>query len=432
MQVLDSTSSSTEYCVDPVLIISSDGHAMGRMADYRNYLASRFHEDFDAFLKFHQEYGSNLGVGDPTLKALQMDADGLEPWTRDVVEAGRLDGSWDVARRLYELDAQGIAAELIFPDFGMPFELAPQVANRLRYAASPEQAEEAKLAYNRWLVDYCSAAPERLGGQAIISFENVETAIAEIRWAKDAGLKGVVLSAFSEDVPLYDPRHDPIWETFVELEMAVNTHVATTFTTKRLVQNNGKAAPHAACAFAIMSEENFFLSHQVLTHLIWGGVLERHPNLGVTLTEQGSGWIVGWLQEMTPNGSSARAAGNTGPCDRRPVGAGRVHARAGHRIRTPPASTAGRLPGSPAPGGAGPAGRAHRTEFRSASPISLQHWMIHPTGSATSPPTWSGATIPPAPAPCSPDSASTWSTTIQRTRGRCWKVSPPTCRSRVP
>jgi predicted TIM-barrel fold metal-dependent hydrolase len=32
--------------------------------------------------------------------------------------------------------------------------------------------------------------------------------------------------------------------------------------------------------------------------MIWGGVFERHPNLELVMTEQGSGWIVGALENM--------------------------------------------------------------------------------------------------------------------------------------
>ena len=41
-----------------------------------------------------------------------------------------------------------------------------------------------------------------------------------------------------------------------------------------------------------------FRCHEVLSHLIWGGVLERHPNLGVAFTEQGSAWVVRDLEAM--------------------------------------------------------------------------------------------------------------------------------------
>jgi hypothetical protein len=36
----------------------------------------------------------------------------------------------------------------------------------------------------------------------------------------------------------------------------------------------------------------------VLTHLVWSGILERHPGLEVAFTEQGSAWIITALASM--------------------------------------------------------------------------------------------------------------------------------------
>jgi predicted TIM-barrel fold metal-dependent hydrolase len=46
----------------------------------------------------------------------------------------------------------------------------------------------------------------------------------------------------------------------------------------------------------------------MLNHFIFGGVLERHPNLKLVLTEQGSYWTVGALETMdyTYDGSYAK------------------------------------------------------------------------------------------------------------------------------
>ncbi len=72
--------------------------------------------------------------------------------------------------------------------------------------------------------------------------------------------------------------------------------------------------------------------------------------------------------------------------------------------------TAGRSPDSPAPGGAEPAGHARRTGSWCAQPTLPPLWMTHPIGWVASAPTWSDATTPAAPAPCSPDSESGWRT----------------------
>ena len=51
-------------------------------------------------------------------------------------------------------------------------------------------------------------------------------------------------------------------------------------------------------AFPMMARISMFNTHQLLHHLIWGGVLERHPDMKVVMTECGSAWIVGDLISM--------------------------------------------------------------------------------------------------------------------------------------
>ena len=99
---------------------------------------------------------------------------------------------------------------MIFPDFGLPFDLHPPlVAAIVGYHRTPEQIEAANRAYNRLLVDFCSTASDRLAGLAVLSFADPEATVTEIRWAKEAGLKGIVLPAMDEDAPVFDQRFEP-------------------------------------------------------------------------------------------------------------------------------------------------------------------------------------------------------------------------------
>jgi hypothetical protein len=44
---------------------------------------------------------------------------------------------------------------VVFPDFGLPFDLHPPlVAAIVGYHRTPEQIEAANRAYNRWRVDF--------------------------------------------------------------------------------------------------------------------------------------------------------------------------------------------------------------------------------------------------------------------------------------
>jgi predicted TIM-barrel fold metal-dependent hydrolase len=279
------------------LIISSDGHATAEMPTYRDYMPADWHAEFDAFCEVFKRDGARTTEPESLLN--RLDAELVDDWIETVINPGRLAGQADPHERQKQLDLEGIAGEIIFPDFGLPFELHPPLkAAMLGYARTPEQVEVANKAYNRWLVDFCSASNGRFGGMAVLSFADIDDTIADIRWAKENGLVGVVLPTLDESTPFYHPRHEPIWSLLEDLEMPVNSHTAISSVTSHMPTQSLKVVPHPACAAPIMTAQAFFFTQQILAHLIWGGVLENHPRLQVVLTEQGSGWVIGALRGM--------------------------------------------------------------------------------------------------------------------------------------
>ncbi len=93
---------------EPYLIISSDCHAGLPTEEYRPYLDARFHRDFDEFLAGRdrrREEMTRLGIRNEAFAA---------KWFHDNEEGLR--GGWDSAQRLKELDGDGVAAEVVFPD----------------------------------------------------------------------------------------------------------------------------------------------------------------------------------------------------------------------------------------------------------------------------------------------------------------------------
>jgi predicted TIM-barrel fold metal-dependent hydrolase len=278
-----------------VVIVSSDGHATARMRDYRPYLPAHMREDFDAFCETYEREGSkNFDIESLRFK---LDPEEVERW-QGFVESGRLEGYWNVETRLRELDGEGIAAEVLFPDFGLPFEMrgSPSLASTTDYQRTPEQVDVAYRAYNRWLVDLCSGAQERFAPMAAVSFDDVDAVLAEVTWAKAAGMKGVVLPHFDEAAPVYHPRHEPVWSLLEDLGMVVNCHTGISSVTKHRYRIS-PAAPEE-CVVPLVTAHTFFMSQQLLTQFIWGGVLERHPRLKIVMTEMGSAWVIGALRQM--------------------------------------------------------------------------------------------------------------------------------------
>jgi predicted TIM-barrel fold metal-dependent hydrolase len=282
---------------DRALIVSSDGHAAAEIRAYRPYLPSKWHEDFDAFCAEYDRVGMNSAA--PESLAVRIDDELVQDWIDQVVDTGRLRGISDPTHRIAELDREGVTAEVLFPDIGQPFELYPPVlAAQLGYERSPEMVAVANQAHNRWLVDFCSEAPQRFAGLAVLSFDDIEAAVKEIRWAKSAGLRGIVLPNVDESRPFFHERHEPIWNVLEELEMPVNTHPPFSAVTKHIPTTMFAAVPDSVCAVPLIGTYIFSLTQQILSHMIWGGVFERHPGLQMVLSEQGSGWTVFALQGM--------------------------------------------------------------------------------------------------------------------------------------
>jgi predicted TIM-barrel fold metal-dependent hydrolase len=267
------------------------------MEHYGPYIPASHRDEFDEFCEVYAKEGSR--TTDPKSLLNRLDPELVDEWVETVLKPGRVRGQGDPYERASELDREGISAEVLFPDFGLPFELHPPLkAAIIGFARTPEQVELANKAHNRWLADFCASVPGRFGGLAVVSFADVDDTVAEIRWAKEHGLVGIVLPSIPESTPFFHPRHEPIWDVLEELEMAAHTHTAISSITDHMPSATLLAAPHPACAAPLMTAQAYFFCQQILSHMIWGGVLERHPKLQVVLTEQGTGWIVSALRGM--------------------------------------------------------------------------------------------------------------------------------------
>src|SRR5699024_1909790 len=147
-------------------------------------------------------------------------------------------------------------------------------------------------AHNRWLVDFCNQRPGRRAGVVQIMLHDVEAAVEEIYWAKEAGLTGGVLLPGAPPgiglQPLYDSTYEPIWAACAETGMPVNHH-------------SGSGAPPMGPTdedHVIFLLEVTWWANRALSHLIVSGALERHPNLQIVFTEQGTAWVPAELRRL--------------------------------------------------------------------------------------------------------------------------------------
>ena len=93
---------------DPYLIVAADSHAGLPTEEYRQYLAREFHPQFDEFL------GERAAMIEASTKLGVRDENFAKQWFEQ--HERELAGGWDAATRNQALDADGVAAEVVYPD----------------------------------------------------------------------------------------------------------------------------------------------------------------------------------------------------------------------------------------------------------------------------------------------------------------------------
>ena len=141
--------------------------------------------------------------------------------TEAAIGGGR-SGAFDADRRIEELEADGIVADVIFPDGTQdnttPFDASSGPGAK---GADWELQTVGAWAYNRWLADFCSLHPGRHAGIAVITVHDVDETVRQVTWAKEHGLRGVLLPAGVGPLPFYNhPRYEPLWSVCEELAHA--------------------------------------------------------------------------------------------------------------------------------------------------------------------------------------------------------------------
>ena len=241
-------------------IISVDGHVKASRASYRDYVDPEHRDAFDAWAR---DAGRWAG----------RDAGNIKPDLGD-------ESQWDADFRLRDLETQGVVAEVLFPN-GIPFQTTQ--FEDVGPAADPELTRAGMVAYNRWLADFCAQSPNRLRGQALVLFDDIEQAVADVRWAKENGLGGIMMPAlYPGGTYFFDPALDPVWAAIEETGLPISQHGgvgAPTYT------------PPGLAAILTLAYEHAFYSGRSLWQMIVGGVFDRFPRLRVVFVETEAYWV---------------------------------------------------------------------------------------------------------------------------------------------
>jgi aminocarboxymuconate-semialdehyde decarboxylase len=168
-------------------------------------------------------------------------------------------------RRLADMDAAGVDVQVVSPS---PSHYYPWAGRDL--------ADWSARTANQATADLVAEAPDRLVGLGLVALQHPDLCPPLLEHALGLGLAGVEISSFAPGVELSDERLEPFWAAAEEAGAVLFLHPFGCSLDERL--------------------DRFYLSNTVgqpaenavaLSHLIFGGVLDRHPDLRVVAAHAG-------------------------------------------------------------------------------------------------------------------------------------------------
>ena len=173
-----------------------------------------------------------------------------------------------VERRLEDLDAIGVDVQVVGP---MPMH---------RYWAGQELASKLTTVTNQAIAAHCADGAGRLYGLGTLPLQHPDLAVRELERAiTELGLKGVSVSTNVDGRELSDAAFEPVWAAAAGLGAVVFIHPWGCSLGTRL------GAHFLGNTFGQPAETALALSH-----LIFGGTLDRHPRLKL-LAAHGGGFL---------------------------------------------------------------------------------------------------------------------------------------------
>ena len=185
--------------------------------------------------------------------------------------------------RLKDQNNDGVAAEILFPNYGMALYSVDDV----------ELQQESFKLYNDWLHDWTSADHKRLIGVPLISVYDIKGAVKEMHRSLDKGMRGALIWQVPDpQLPFSNTEHyDPLFAACAEAGQPVVCHILT----GHGYMKSGHKKSVEGIKDSVNAKTND--SANTLFDFLFYGYFERHPKLKLLLAESEIGWIPFLLQQ---------------------------------------------------------------------------------------------------------------------------------------
>jgi len=244
-------------------VISADDHLIEEPGLWENRLKGA---DKDRAPKYWKdETGFHL-----TVDGADYDVPGLPP----MFPEGR-EGFWDTAKRLADMDAEGIDAAVVYHGR----------LNSLIRMPDKEFWYRCVDVTNEWAAEWAAPAPDRLFPVALLpTFLFPERTKDYLQKLKDLGYKAIDLPVSPKGVRYNSSSMDVFWAAIEESGFPVSFHIGA------YIQYAGRGSLGANLNANLMPFCGLY------GQLVFSGLFDRHPNLQVVFTEGGASWVPGTLE----------------------------------------------------------------------------------------------------------------------------------------
>ena len=194
-------------------------------------------------------------------------------------------GAWDKDAHIDDMNAAGMLASVNFPTYpgfaGTWFWKAKDKANAIRLIS----------AYNDWQIDeWCGPYPGRYILTGILPLFDMDATLAELKRLILKGCRSVIFPGNTSRLGL-PSVHNAYWEPFWKLcnqeHIVLNCHIGTGATPEHPSMESPISAWITTMPIAIAND---------VADLLHLDALHRYPNLKISLSEGGIGWIPYFLE----------------------------------------------------------------------------------------------------------------------------------------